>query len=164
MKIISKLFLLIVVLMLVNLTAEAQDKKMESSYTIGFLVNHENLGYSMVRFEYGGHLGVNLYSANTKRLKADFQFSMNLSGGDTFISINALGGGRYYILDSEQSPTIFINLLLGGAYIFEEGDDFTEHLFDIGYSAGCFIDMNKFTIGVAAESYNNFIFKIGYSF
>lgn len=82
----------------------------------------------------------------------------------SFLSVNAVYGGRYYFTDPEKSTTVFANALIGGVFISEKGDDFTENLFGFGYSAGCFVDMNRFIIGASVESYNNFIFKVGYTF
>ena len=43
------------------------------------------------------------------------------------------------------------------------GDDFTENRFGPGYSVRVYVVRDRFVLGAAAESYNNFIFKIGYT-
>jgi len=153
-----------------GLNSEAQNKKMELSFTTGYVINHWEIGTEYQKFAPGGHIGFNLYTKKAKRFKTDFQLSINLSGrggkntSGSFLSVNALYGGRYYFVDPEKSTSIFASALIGGVFINETGDDFTENLIGFGYSAGCFVDINRFIIGASVESYNNFIFKVGYTF
>jgi len=166
MKAKTRILLMTVFCICLNLTLNAQAKKMEFSSTIGFVLNHEELGTDFQEFGYGGHLGFNLYSKKAKRLKTDLQVSLNLSGGEgissDFFSLNALYGGRYYFTKLEKSTKVFTNILVGGSFVSELGDDFTENRLEFGYSVGLFINPKRFLIGVSAESFNNFIFKIGY--
>ena len=163
-----KKILLLALLMVTGIAAEAQDKRFEFTPSLGFVVHHENLGYSFREFTYGVHLGVNMYNARAKRLKSDLQVSINASGGGTgssdLITINGLYGGRYYILDPARTTRVFINALLGGAFVNETGDDFTESYLDVGYSSGIFVQSNRLILGVSVESFNNFVFKVGYAF
>jgi hypothetical protein len=103
-----------------------------------------------------------------KRFKSDLQASVNISGAagtsGRFLTVNALYGGRYYILNPEKPTKLFANALAGGAFIAETGDDFTENRFGVGYSVGLFAVVNHLVVGASAESFNNVIFKIGYTF
>ena len=150
------------------IASRAQDKKKEFSATIGFAANHEELGTAYLGFAYGGHIGFNLYSRELKRFKSDLQASVNFSGKNnasgSLLTFNALYGGRYYILNPEKPTKVFANVLAGPAFIAETGGDFTENRFGLGYSAGIFVVFNRFVVGTSAESYNNFIFKVGYTF
>ena len=164
-KIISKRFFLIAICISFGLTAQSQNKKMEFSATTGLVINHELLGIEFQGLDYGVHFGFNMYTKQMKRFKTDLQVSLNYSvGNSNFLSVNALYGGRYYFTDPEKLTTFFANALIGGVYINEAGDDFFANEFGFGYSAGCFVGVNRFVIGASVESYNNFIFKLGYTF
>ena len=162
----KNIFLIFIFFFSFGLSTEAQTKKHEFSYTIGLVVNHDELGSGYQTFTYGGHVGFNMYSKKVKQLKSELQVSLNLVGrdGSSFLSLNALYGGRYYFVDPAKTTTFFVNTLIGGLYLNESGDDFIENLIGFGYSIGFFMDKDRFLIGVSAESFNNFIFKIGYTF
>jgi len=168
MRTVSKNHLLFILFVSLSIATRAQDKKKEFSLTTGLVANHGELGAPEEELAYGAHLGFNLYSKKPKRLKSDLQLSMNFSGesntSSTLFSLNGLYGGRYYILAPEKSTTAFVNALIGGSFVQESGDDFTEVLLNIGYAVGGFVVINRWILGVSAESYNNFILKIGYTF
>lgn len=163
-----KICLLIFILIFLGLTIQAQDKKFEFSPNVGLVLNHEEIGLYFQDFTYGGHLGVNIYKARVKRFKSELQLSIASSGSgitsNNLITINGLYGGRYYILNPNKPTKVFVNILLGGAFVNETGDDFTESLLYVGYSLGGYIDLNRLIVGASIESFNNIIFKIGYTF
>ena len=163
-----KLFFLTTILIALSIASHAQDKKIAFSATTGLVISHTELGTEYQEFDFGGHIGFNLYSKKEKRFKTDLQSSLNVSGAQnsssSFLSVNALYGGRYYIIDPEKPVTAFVNALVGGVYIYELGDDFIDDRFGVGYSVGGFVDINRLMIGAAAESFHNFIFKVGYTF
>lgn len=164
LKFVSKIFILFTIFICFDFAAEAQERKMEFSITAGILLNHDEFD----DFEYGGHLGVNLYNRNEKRFKSDIQLSFNFSGSEysstAVLSFNGLYGFRYYSAGPNESKRIFANALIGGSLAFGLGDDFSENLSGLGYSFGLFADLNRFIMGASIESYNNFIFKLGYTF
>lgn len=166
MKNNTKILLQIYILLLFSIVVKAQNKKMELSTTIGFVINHGELDNQFQEISNGGHLGFNLYSTKEKRFKSDLQLSMNISGNSSssLLSINGLYGGRYYFTKPDKSTAIFGNALIGGAYISEIGDDFIESSFGLGYSVGVFMDLKKIVLGISSESFNNFILKAGYKF
>lgn len=149
-------------------TTRAQDKRYEVSPTLGWVVHHQDLGNSFQNFNHGVHMGVNLYNAREKRFKSDLQLSLNTSGvgnfGGNVMSINALYGGRYYISDPGKRSKVFANALVGGTFVVENGDDYIENFLDLGYSLGIFFRADRWILGTSAESYNNFILKVGYAF
>ena len=159
---------LLALLLLVGVASRAQDTKKEISPTMGFVVSDEEFGLADPETAFGVHIGANLYSKELKRLKSDLQLSLNLTGmpmgTGRILSVNALYGGRYYIINPEKNVSVFINGLVGGAFIAESGDDYTENRFGLGYSAGVFGDINRFILGISVESFNSFILKVGYSF
>ena len=163
-----QLHVFFVLLLLMGLRVNGQDKRFEFAPTLGFVVHHEDLGYSFQEFTYGAHLGINMYNAQVKRFKSDLQVSLNTSGiantSSNLITINGLYGGRYYILDPGKTTKVFVNALLGGAFVNETGDDFSESYLDVGYSAGIFVQTRRLLLGASAESFNNFVFKAGYTF
>lgn len=168
MKVNSKVLFVISMCVLVGLTAEAQNRKMELSSTLGFGLSFEELGTPYEEFGNAIHLGFNLYAKGDQLFKGDAQLSINYSGGNqlssSILAVNALYGGRYYFTSPEEEVSFFANALIGGMYTLEEGDDYTESLFRFGYSFGCFLGLNRFIVGTSIESYNNFIFKVGYTF
>lgn len=150
--------------MSLSLVSNGQSKKTAFSLTAGFVFNHDEFE----DFTRGIHLGYNLYYRNTKRLRPDFQVSLNTSGlgnsSSNILSINVLVGGRYYFTKAEKPTKFFVNTLLGGSLAAELGDDFTENLSSVGYTVGLFLDIKRLMIGASIESYNNFILKAGYTF
>ena len=148
----------------------SQERKLDFNLSIGFLLNHYELGTSNVELAPGTHLSLNIYNRKEKKLKSEFQFSMNASGrggsnmSGSFFSTNLLYGLRYYLTQPDKNYQFYINSLIGPSYVNESGDDFTDNFFSFGYSLGAHTYFNKVSIGLAAESYNNFIFKLGYTF
>jgi hypothetical protein len=163
-----KKLLTLLVLFAVIPCAQSQDRKLEFSPTTGLVMAYEEPGSGFEELGYGVHFGVNIYSKRPKRLKTDLQISMNFTGKaigtGSILSVNALYGGRFYLTRPEQRTKVFVNALAGGAFIGESGDDFTENRFDLGYSLGSFVLIKRMLLGVSAESYNNVILKIGYTF
>ena len=66
---------------------------------------------------FGVHIGANLYSKELKRLKSDLQVSLNLSGmpmgTGRILSVNALYGGRYYIINPENNVSYRFKITKG---------------------------------------------------
>jgi len=159
---------LVALLLFVGVASRAQGSKKEITPTIGFVVSHEEFGLADLETAFGIHIGANMYSRELKRIKSDLQVSLNLSGmpagSGRILSFNALYGGRYYILNPEKPASVYVNALVGGVFIAESGDDYTENRFGLGYSAGVFGDIDRFIVGISVESFNAYILKVGYSF
>jgi hypothetical protein len=168
LKVGGRTLYLVVLLLFVGIASWGQSRKKEITPSIGFVVSHEEFVLSDQETAFGIHIGANLYSKELKPLKSDLQLSLNLTGmpmgTGRILSVNALYGGRYYIINPEKNVSVFINGLVGGAFIAESGDDYTENRFGLGYSAGVFGDINRFILGISVESFNSFILKAGYSF
>ena len=72
MRVITKIFFLIVIFLSFGLNSQAQNKKMELSFTSGFVINHWELGTEYQEFASGGHIGFNLYTKKAKRFKKTY--------------------------------------------------------------------------------------------
>ncbi len=164
----SKILLLTGLFIFLCSFAKAQDKKMQVSTTVGYSLNYDAFDGPSLRSSPGFHLGFNLYKRVPKRFKTDLQLSINLSGRGSskgnVLSVNPLFGGRYYITNPESSNNVFVNTLIGGSLVRETGDDFYENFLSVGYSVGCYANLNRLVLGLSIESYNNLIIKVGYKF
>ena len=91
-------------------------------------------------------------------VKIDGSFISGETGSQS--NVNALLGGRLYLLSKERKARPYFNLLVGGMYNSEE--DYME--FTFGGSAGGFVEINKILLGVSVETPGNIIVKAGYIF
>ncbi|MFK8056301.1 MAG: hypothetical protein AB8F78_09310 [Saprospiraceae bacterium] len=157
----SRYYLILLSALCTSLNMSAQKNKTEISFTGGYALQ-------LVPAGSGWHGGINVYSKTEKRLKLDLQFSANLTREKnsyrSHFAANLIGGTRYYILDPTKTATIFTNVLVGPAFVIENGDDYIESLLNIGYSVGIFVDNNRFLTGLSIESYQSLLFKVGYAF
>ncbi len=122
----------------------------------------------------GFHLGVNPSYALFSHLSIEGQVSyihtdINgyfISGGEgTLDAGNALVGGRLYLTHPDNQVRPYINLLFGGNFTQEKrvaGE--TTAMFLPGFSAGGFLEIHKFLVGVTFDSPKNIILKAGYIF
>lgn len=157
-----KYFLLGIFLIIGQLSLVAQDEEFYTSPTIGLNIPILDNGI-------GFHIGVNPTFPISSFISVESQLSFGyVKNSGTFLTgesstqsnVNALLGGRLYLLSKERKVRPYLNLLLGGMYNSEA--DFKEYA--IGGSAGGFIEINKLLFGAAVETPGNFIFKTGYIF
>lgn len=135
---------------------------------LGFYVGYNEEFSMKSRFSWEGQ-GAFTYG-NYKRDSDTFAHD----GGSTY-GIGLLVGPRLYIMKPERTTRIYLNTLLGPAYIFNSEfrndgvspEEFLseEHLFTLGYSLGAYLQVHdKFLIGTALESGAFQILKLGYKF
>lgn len=134
------------------------EKKRALSLTVGYVEKLDQFNGASS----GVHLGANLFKPKARRWSYDAQLAVNITGGSsTYFTPTLLGGGRYYFTSGEKPTRLFMNMLAGLALEVDFGDDFTEVLPDIGYSVGLYLQSRKFLYGVAVESPENLVFKVG---
>ena len=119
----------------------------------------------------GVHFGLNPSYNLNDYLAIEGQLSYIRVKGDAFLSgddfemssLNALAGGRLYVLPSKFKVRPYINALVG---IGRDNDiDSNSSETALALSAGAYCQIKeKFLIGFAAETYGYFIFKGGYQF
>ena len=120
----------------------------------------------------GVHIGVNPSYAVSSHFSIEGQVSYSytringafISGARGLInSFNALAGGRLYFIQEDKSVRPYINLLIGANQFRELSETLKETRgFKIGFSAGAYVEIQKFLLGVSLDSPENFIFKVGY--
>ncbi len=167
MKYIAKKCALILTLLSFGLLTNAQKGNLSGSPIIGVSkpIFDSGLGF---------HIGVNpSYS-----LSSNFSLEGQLSYSYTEItssflsgktgqsnSTNILMGGRLYLNSEERPNRFYLNLLVGGNYIKEEGNGVKyDGEINMGISSGGFFELGKFLIGLSYETPQNLILKIGYVF
>ncbi len=145
----------------------AQDSKFSILPTIGFTAPILDSGIGL-------HFGLNPHFKLTGGLSAEGQISYIhtrisssfLSGKSGSINaVNILAGGRYYLTSDTKKTRFFVNLLAGLNYTKENvnGIDFDPE-YNFGFSAGVFMELDNIALGVATETPEFLVFKLGYSF
>ena len=160
------LYLLLVLFLLTN-HLNAQDDRFSILPTIGITrpILDNGLGF---------HIGVNPSIRLTKWLSGEVQISyvytrINssfLSGNEGIVnSVNTLIGGRFYLNSEDKKTRFFFNLLTGLNYNKEEENNISsEGKFQLGFSGGAFVDINRIIVGVSYDTPQNLSLKLGYSF
>ena len=117
---------------------------------------------------YGFHLGGNWFKANSQGLGWDSQLAMNFTKptftNSILLTFMVLGGGRYYFIKGEGKTKAYFNFLAGFALEADYGDDYIEHIPDVGYSVGVFLEKSKLLFGLSVESAENLVLKVGFRF
>lgn len=162
----KKLYLLLLLVLLV-FHANAQENRFSLMPTIGLTSTILDNGL-------GIHLGVNPSIRLTERISAEGQISysfINISSSfisgnvGTVQSINTLAGGRFYFSAEDKNTRVFINLMSGLNYLREKENDLVKDgEFNLGFTAGAFVEVKNITIGLSFESPQNIALKLGHSF
>lgn len=152
--------------------------------SLGLVINAQKSNYStllttgvttgVLDSGLGFHLGINPSYAVTSNLSIEGQVSyLYLKTNSSFIAgntissnaVNALAGARLYLNSAESTKRFYINLLLGANYNQEESNSVErDGEFDTGLSAGAFLELNKFVIGISYDTPQNAVFKLGLRF
>lgn len=145
----------------------AQDRQFSTLTTIGVTSPILDDGI-------GVHLGVNPHLRLTEKLSVEGQISYIYTKiGSSFLSgntgslnsINTLVGGRFYLNSEDKNTRFFFNLLAGLNYKKEEENSIAKDAeFNLGFSGGLFLGINKITLGLTYDTPQNLILKLGYSF
>lgn len=150
---------------LINLT-NAQESRLELLPTIGVTSPILDNGI-------GFHVGLNPYVRINKRVSAEGQLSYIytnitssfLSGNISSVnSVNTLVGGRIYVNPEDKNTRFFLNLLIGLNYLKETNNIGGVGEYNVGFSGGTFIELNRVVIGLTFDTPQNLIFKLGYAF
>ena len=123
----------------------------------------------------GLHVGINPYYAFNRVIGIEGQLSYvhtNITG--SFIngksgyenSFNLLIGGRVYLFPKVRKTKPYLNLLIGGLHnrSFLDPNGLPRTEVSLGASAGLFLEMKRFLIGISADSPSNLILKTGLRF
>jgi hypothetical protein len=147
--------------------AQAQQSPFSTSATVGITSPILDNGLGL-------HLGVNPAYALLPHVAIEGQISYlytNISGsflsGNTgfYHAVNTLAGGRFYLHGPEKSTRLYLNLLAGAVYQQETTNGITRSgAFDLGFSAGAYLQLSKWLLGLSYDTPQNVILKVGYVF
>lgn len=162
---IKTLFVLLLIAVAVQLShAQAQD--FSNSLTVGIAAPLMDKGA-------GIHLGVNPAVLFSPRFAFEGQISFMrtkiestfASGGmGTVNSVNILFGPRLYLISREKPKSLYMNILLGGNYNREQYERIQFENHQLGFSAGAFLEIHQFVIGVSIDAPENLVVKAGFVF
>lgn len=164
----KKGIVVIVFLALVGTIAKAQNNDFSSTITLG-------IGAPILDGGIGGHIGFNPAYSVSEYFAVEGQLSYAyMRINSSFISgktgkvqsANILTGGRVYFTGEDKKVRPYANLLIGGMYNHEVQDSsgFKTTEFGFGLSAGAFVNINQFILGLSLDTPQNIIFKLGYTF
>ena len=167
MKIYIKKKLLILSLLFVALSTNAQSHHFSNSASFGVTSPILDNGI-------GFHMGINPSYSIYSHISAEGQISyLYTKLGSSFLSgkmgysnsVNTLIGGRIYFNSEGNTVRPFINFLAGVTYNKEESDGIKlESEFSPGLSGGIFLEFDKLLTGISVESPQHIVIKIGYGF
>jgi len=159
-----------VFLALVGTVSNAQTNDFSNTVVVG-------VGTPMLDNGIGFHVGYNPSFSVHEYFAVEGQLSYfytNLTGSfisgntGTVQSVNLLTGGRLYFTSEDKNVRPYINLLIGGMYNREFmeriGGSNTTSEFGLGGSAGAYVNISRFVIGLSLDTPQNFILKVGYTF
>lgn len=118
---------------------------------------------------FGLHVGLNYHHDFTSRVAAEGQLSNQLtqvtsgflSGGEDQLNTTAiLVGGRVYFTDAEGGARWYANALIGPMLQYTASTDATETY--LGATVGIYRASNRWVLGLAAESPQHVLLKVGY--
>jgi len=175
MKNIIKFIQTGLILLVLTVTSNAQVESKTQSISLGYVplmaLDAPTIGF---------HIGYNKSFSMTKRFTPELQASYSFGifddevgffkhGEGSLHIINILGGYRAYLTKREKKTTVYLNLLVGYAAVFdkvikeEETRRDTEH--DLGFSTGLYVETkNNISFGFSIETYAAAVFKVGHSF
>jgi len=170
MNFIKKGIIAIMFLAFVGTFANAQTNDFSITATVG-------VGTPILDNGIGWHIGVNPGFSVSEYFAVEAQvsyFNTKITGsflsGDTgkAHAVNGLIGPRLYFTPQDAKVRPYINGLIGGLYNREIkeriGGTSTISEFDIGFSGGAFVEIDKFVVGLSYDTPQNLILKVGYSF
>lgn len=162
-----KHIIFVITLFTLFIQGKAQEKSFLISPTVG-------ISKPILDNGIGAHLGVNPSYAFTRYLAVEGQLSYSYTqvtgsfiSGDRghYHGLNALAGGRLYVHSPEKRTRLYVNLLLGAVYKKERENNFTSPgVIDLGFSAGSYLQISKWLIGLSYDTPKNIILKGGYVF
>lgn len=80
-------------------------------------------------------------------------------------AINLLAGGRLYLLPEDRNARLYFNLLVGRNYEQEKLEGLEEQTeWGFGFSAGAYIELSQFVVGLSFDTPRHLILKLGYTF
>ena len=153
----------------IGLGMNAQSSKFHFLGTVGITKPIMNNGL-------GASLGFNPSYAFGEILSVESQVSYtftNVTG--SFIvgdkgTVNELGafiGPRVYFNKAEKRTRFYINLLIGGVFVSDnvgtEDDKYISE-WNLGLTTGFYVERDSVVYGLAVQSYESFVLKIGFQF
>jgi hypothetical protein len=166
-NIIKRITALLFFIIICLATSRAQEKSFSITPTIG-------IGALLLEDGLGFHIGLNPHYSLTNHFGIEGQVSFIrtqiksafVSGrSGTANTINTLLGARFYFNAPGKKVRPYINLLIGGMYNDEEKEGLDlDPEFGLGLSAGTFVEINEFVLGVSFDTPSHLIFKAGYRF